>query len=67
MAWLGYKHAAKYLEISENDLHRLVEMGEITARRKELPWRKGARWKFDEKELDRWMASGESSKDRSAL
>ena len=47
--WLTVQEAAVYLKVSKSKLYQL-------ARDKEIPHGKvGVQWRFDQKELDRWV------------
>ena len=46
---MGIKELARYLSVAEITVYRLVEKGEIPAKKV------GAQWRFLKEEVDRWL------------
>ena len=55
--WLSVKQCAKYLGLSESTIRKLVTSGDIPFRR--LPTTEGGAIRFNRKQVDLWLLSGE--------
>ncbi len=56
-AWLSVKQCADYLGLSESTIRKLVTSGDIPYRR--LPTAEGGAIRFNRKQIDLWLLSGE--------
>jgi len=50
--WLTIEELAEYLKMGRTKLYRMAQDGEIPASKV------GNQWRFDAKELDKWLKSG---------
>jgi len=52
--WLTLEETAQYLKIGKSTLYELARNGKVPAHKM------GRVWRFDPKELDKWLKSGEA-------
>jgi excisionase family DNA binding protein len=55
--WLSVRQIADYLDVSESTIRKLVASGNIPYRR--LPTAEGGAIRFNRKQIDLWLLSGE--------